>query len=81
MPYFPIILLSLILLVLLTRPLTVIFHELGHAIPAILLTKEKVTVYIGSYGDPKKSLRIKIGLLDSSTHMIDELIPEARKHL
>ncbi|MGB4776372.1 MAG: tetratricopeptide repeat protein [Daejeonella sp.] len=45
------------------RPLTVLFHELGHAIPAILLTKQKVTIYIGSYGDPKKSIKINLGLL------------------
>ncbi|MEO7214345.1 tetratricopeptide repeat protein [Mucilaginibacter sp.] len=33
------------------RFLTVLFHELGHAIPALLFTKEKVEVYLGSYGD------------------------------
>ncbi len=63
MQYFPIFLLILIALVLITRPLTVLFHELGHAIPAILLTKRKVTIYIGSYGDPKKSLKFNIGVL------------------
>jgi tetratricopeptide (TPR) repeat protein len=64
MQYFPIIILSLIFLVLLTRPFTVLFHELGHAIPAILLTKQKATIYIGSYGDPEKSLKINFGLLE-----------------
>jgi tetratricopeptide (TPR) repeat protein len=63
MQYFPIILLVLIGLVLIARPFTVLFHELGHAIPAILLTKQKVTIYIGSYGDPKKSIKINFGLL------------------
>lgn len=53
-----------ILLVLVTRPLTVLFHELGHAIPAILLTKQKVTIYVGSYGDPQKSIKFNIGLLE-----------------
>jgi tetratricopeptide (TPR) repeat protein len=47
-----------------TRPLTVLFHELGHAIPAILLTKQKVTIYVGSYGDPQKSIKFNIGLLE-----------------
>lgn len=53
----------LIGLVLIARPFTVLFHELGHAIPAILLTKQKVTIYIGSYGDPKKSIKINFGVL------------------
>jgi len=47
-----------------TRPLTVLFHELGHAIPAILFTGKKVTIYIGSHGETDKSFKIKIGLLD-----------------
>ncbi|WP_124981267.1 tetratricopeptide repeat protein [Nonlabens xiamenensis] len=60
----PLILLTLILLVVITRPFTVIFHELGHGIPALLLTKDKVTLYIGSYGDPKHSLTFRIGRLE-----------------
>jgi len=63
MQYFPIFLLILIGLVLISRPLTVLFHELGHAIPAILLTKQKATIYIGSYGDPKRSIKINFGML------------------
>lgn len=63
MQYAPIFFLILIGLVLITRPLTVLFHELGHAIPAILLTKQKVSIYIGSHGDPKKSLKVNLGLL------------------
>ncbi|MFM1999384.1 MAG: hypothetical protein RL204_1331 [Bacteroidota bacterium] len=50
--------------VIVTRPITVLLHELGHAIPAILMTRQSVSIYIGSYGDPKKSLHFKIGLLD-----------------
>lgn len=64
MESFPLILLLLTLLALITRPLTVLIHELGHAIPAILFTKKKVSIYIGSYGDPKKSLNFNIGLLN-----------------
>jgi tetratricopeptide (TPR) repeat protein len=44
--------------------MVVILHELGHAIPAIILTKQKVSIYIGSYGNPKRSINFKIGLLD-----------------
>lgn len=64
MEYFPIIALSFTVLILITRPFTVLFHELGHAIPAIIMTKQPVSIYIGSYGDPKKSLRFNIGLLE-----------------
>jgi tetratricopeptide (TPR) repeat protein len=46
------------------RALIVILHELGHAIPAMLFTKQKVTVYIGSHGKPEKSFNFKIGLLE-----------------
>lgn len=32
---------------LFARSITTFFHELGHAIPALLFTEEKVTVYVG----------------------------------
>ena len=63
MQYFPFFLLILVGLFLMARPLTVLFHELGHAIPAILLTKRSATIYIGSYGDPKRSIKINFGIL------------------
>lgn len=53
-----------IAIIIITHPLTVILHELGHAIPALLFTKQKVTVYIGSYGETKKSLTFRVGLLE-----------------
>lgn len=43
------------------RPITVVVHELGHAIPALLFGSKLVNIYIGSYGDPSDSLKIKIG--------------------
>jgi Tfp pilus assembly protein PilF len=46
------------------RPISTLIHELGHGIPALLLTDGKVTLYIGSYGNPKKSFRIEIGRLE-----------------
>ena len=49
---------------LLARLLTVLLHELGHAIPAILLTQQQVTVYIGSYGDPKNTLKLNLGMME-----------------
>ncbi len=59
----PFIFKSLLLLTI-VRGIVVILHELGHAIPAIILTKQKVSIYIGSYGNPKKSINFRIGLLD-----------------
>lgn len=59
-----ILMVSILLLILLARALTVLLHELGHAIAAIIFTREKVTVYIGSYGDKSKSLRLNAGILD-----------------
>lgn len=50
-----------ILLVLGIRSLTTLVHEMGHAIPALLFTKETVKVYIGTYGDISKGLNILIG--------------------
>jgi len=46
------------------RPLTVAFHEFGHAIPALILTKQRVSIYIGSYGNPKNSYYFKIARLE-----------------
>lgn len=61
LPINPIVILVLFLLI---RKLTVVFHEMGHAIPALLLTREPVTIFIGSYGDPVKSFHFKIGRLE-----------------
>lgn len=55
---------TVVLLLVLTRPLSLLFHELGHGILALLLTKEKVTIYLGSYGDTKKSLNFRLGRLE-----------------
>jgi len=56
--------LLIVILFLITRSLTVLFHELGHAIPAIFLTKQKVTIYIGSYGDPRNTVKLNIWKLE-----------------
>ncbi len=48
--------------ILLLRPLTILIHELGHGIAALLLTNEKVTIYLGSYGDPD-SYKMEFGRL------------------
>ncbi|GAB3730916.1 hypothetical protein GCM10027594_12960 [Hymenobacter agri] len=45
-------------------PVVILLHELGHAVPALLFTRAKVTVYLGSYGDRDHSWRVQIGLLE-----------------
>ena len=52
-----------ILLVILLRSLTTLFHEMGHAIPALLFTREKVEVFVGSYGDLKNAWQLNLGRL------------------
>ncbi|MDR6457789.1 Tfp pilus assembly protein PilF [Chryseobacterium vietnamense] len=42
----------------LIRPLTVFFHEMGHAVTVWLITRKKVHVFIGSYGDKDNSFPI-----------------------
>ena len=44
-------------------PITVLIHELGHAIPTLLFTTKEVEIYIGSYGNSEGNLPIKIGRL------------------
>lgn len=47
-----------------TAPFITIFHELGHAIAILLLTKtDQIDIYIGSYGDKNSKIRVKIGKL------------------
>lgn len=43
---------------------TVTLHELGHAIPALLMTRDEVTIYIGSFGSPYNSFHVTIGRLN-----------------
>lgn len=52
-----------ILVVLSARSITTFFHELGHAIPSLLFTNDRVDVYVGSYGDISKSWQLDIGRL------------------
>jgi tetratricopeptide (TPR) repeat protein len=45
------------------KPLTTFLHELGHAIPALLFTKQEVKIFIGSYGNTRKGFNLKAGRL------------------
>lgn len=46
------------------RVLTLLVHELGHAIPAIIFTRQPVAIYIGSYGDDDGNIQFNKGLLE-----------------
>lgn len=59
----PTIALIFMLSLLTFRLLTTVIHELGHAIPALVLTKGNVTVYMGSHGNPEQSMQFQIGRL------------------
>ena len=49
--------------VVLIKLSTTFFHEMGHAIPALLFTKKSVKVYIGSYGDISNTFFLSLGRL------------------
>ncbi|MCB0707255.1 MAG: tetratricopeptide repeat protein [Saprospiraceae bacterium] len=53
-----------IALVLFTRSITTLVHELGHAIPSLLFTSGPVHIFVGSYGDVESSFHFKLGRLD-----------------
>lgn len=55
---------ELLTITLISRPLLTLFHELGHAIPIIWMTRDRVTIYLGSYGDTNKSFRFGLGKLE-----------------
>lgn len=58
------IIIGFLVLLIITRPLTTLLHELGHAIPVMLMTKVGASVFVGSYGDKKQCFKIVIGSLD-----------------
>lgn len=57
-------LLWLISMLFISRPFVTLFHELGHAIPLLIMTQEKVTIYIESYGETKNSFQLNLGRLE-----------------
>jgi hypothetical protein len=55
--------LAFILAVVMAKPITGLVHELGHGVTALLLTRKRVTLYVGSYGERKRSFRLTLGRL------------------
>jgi len=59
------ILITVYLAVFISSPLIALFHELGHALAYLLLTKpDKIDIYVGSYGDKKKAINFSLGKLN-----------------
>jgi len=52
-----------LLIIMVLRLITTFFHEMGHALPALLYSEGDVEVYVGSYGDISKSLHLVFGRL------------------
>jgi len=50
--------------IMILRLVTTLFHEMGHAIPALLFTNKQVEVYIGSYGNIDDNSFFKFGRLE-----------------
>ncbi|MDN5214527.1 M50 family metallopeptidase [Fulvivirgaceae bacterium BMA12] len=63
MENFLLILITFILLIALTRVISVAIHEMGHALAGLILLKGNISIYIGSHGDPKKGFHFGIGRL------------------
>ncbi|MEO3407942.1 tetratricopeptide repeat protein [Mucilaginibacter sp. CAU 1740] len=42
-----------------TISVTITLHEMGHAIPALIFTKERVVIYLGSYGNEHNSIKLQ----------------------
>lgn len=59
-----IITIGIYILIYITAPLLIFFHELGHAIAFLILARSnKIDIYIGSYGDKISKFNFKIGRL------------------
>ncbi|SEW52874.1 zinc metalloprotease [Chitinophaga arvensicola] len=58
------IFLLIALLIFIARFLTILVHELGHAVPAMIFTRQPVAIYIGSFGDDEGNVQFNKGLLE-----------------
>ena len=56
--------LLLLFSVFFVRSFTTFIHEMGHGIPALLFTKEKVKLFIGNYGQKEKAANLTLGRLE-----------------
>ncbi|PWT76575.1 MAG: hypothetical protein C5B59_06195 [Bacteroidetes bacterium] len=54
----------IIIIVSLLQLFVIILHELGHAIPILFMTEGKVEIYLGSFGDSRKCIKLSVKRLD-----------------
>lgn len=73
-PYFMLFYLTLFI----ASPLIIFLHELGHSFVALLFTRKRVQMFIGSYGNMEKNYHLQIGKLDT---YIEKDITKWRKGL
>jgi hypothetical protein len=43
------------------RPVVVLLHQLGHAVAARIIARQKVTIFLGSYGNKERSANVTFG--------------------
>lgn len=55
-------LISMIIIGLAVRPFVVVLHEFGHALIATFFARQKVVIFLGSYGNRERSANVTIGL-------------------
>jgi hypothetical protein len=55
--------LPILLLLVLSSFIHVFVHELGHAIPVLATSRAWATIYVGSFGDSRRSFGLRIGRL------------------
>jgi hypothetical protein len=46
------------------RPIVVLLHELGHALVATIVARQKIVIFLGSYGNKERSANVTIGSLE-----------------
>lgn len=54
-------LISMIIIGLAVRPFVVVLHEIGHALIATFFARQKVVIFLGSYGNRERSANVTIG--------------------
>lgn len=51
----------MILIGLAVRPVVIVLHEIGHALIATFFARQKVVIFLGSYGNRERSANIRVG--------------------
>lgn len=57
-------LISMVIIGLAIRPFVIVLHQAGHAIVASFFSKQKIIIFLGSYGNKDASANINMGQLE-----------------